>query len=457
MHMVFRKSSLVLAMMMLLSCTACHTEQETDTTTKGYAEIVLGQDYTDLNVKLTMTTNRTDLINDDPNVRDYQDYKREFNEMYPDIDIIFEGFPDYDLDMKTRFGSLGWDICLIPADLKSSELGAYFEPFSEYTALADKYEFIYMDTWDNLVYGIPCSYNTQGIVYNKKVFADAGVTETPRTPEDFLAALRKIRANTDAVPLYTNYAAGWTLPAWDFYDAGAMGDGRYRYYTMPYETNPFANRGNGTGIYAIYNILYTAVSEGLIEDDPNATNWELCKASINNGEIGCMALGSWAVPQMQAAGNHPEDIGYMPFPITVDGVQYTTTGANYSYGINKNITDEKKLAAKIFVKYMIEKSGYAYDSGGISIVKNDDYDNTYDDFEGVSLAMEVQPGDGETDVFSPINTATGLAYASEPGHIARIIDAARSGSESLDDIMNEWNALWTEAQKQYLPENEQIN
>ena len=55
---------------------------------------------------------------------------------------------------------------------------------------------------------------------------------------------------------------------------------------------------------------------GLTEDDPTTTDWEGCKPMINNGEIGCMTLGSWAIVQMQAAGPNADDIGYMPFPIT---------------------------------------------------------------------------------------------------------------------------------------------
>ena len=46
---------------------------------------------------------------------------------------------------------------------------------------------------------------------NKKVFEQAGVTELPKTPDEFLDALQKIRDNTDAIPLYTNFAAGGTL------------------------------------------------------------------------------------------------------------------------------------------------------------------------------------------------------------------------------------------------------
>ena len=69
--------------------------------------------------------------------------------------------------------------------------------------------------------------------------------------------------------------------------------------------------------YAVYYILYEAVKRGLTEADPTTTDWEGSKPRINNGQIGAMVLGSWAIVQMQAAGDHADDIGYMPFPITV--------------------------------------------------------------------------------------------------------------------------------------------
>lgn len=454
MHTVLKKCSLALSVLMLVACTACDSKDAGDSASTDYADIVLGESFTDLSAKLTVTTNRTDLIADDPNVRDFQDYKREFNAMYPNIEIIFEGFPDYDLDMMTRLESQSWDVCYIPTQMTIGELDNYFEPYCAYSALEDKYEFIYMHTYNDQVYGIPSSYNTQGIVYNKKVWADAGITDMPKTPDEFIAALKKIRENTDAVPLYTNYAAGWTLTAWDYYDTGVTGDGRYRYYVLPYEKNPFSKHDDRSGIYEIYNILYTAAKEGLIEDDPNETNWEFCKSEINNGEIGCMALGSWAVPQMQAAGSHPEDIGYMPFPVSIDGVQYATAGANFSYGVNKRTSDERKLASKIFVKFMVEQSGFAYDSGGISIVKGEDYSNGFEDFDGVELVMDVQLSDGEEDVFSQINAASGLALDGEPEHLMRLVDSAIDGSETLDEIIADWNEAWTKAQQQYNSEHE---
>lgn len=110
------------------------------------------------------------------------------------------------------------------------------------------------------------------------------------------------------------------MTAWDAYiDGGATGDPDFVNTGITKGQNPFSDRGDGTGPYAVYNVLYEAVKRGLTEDDPTTTDWEGSKGKLNNGEIACMALGSWSVVQIQQAGEHADDIGYMAFPITVDG------------------------------------------------------------------------------------------------------------------------------------------
>lgn len=52
---------------------------------------------------------------------------------------------------------------------------------------------------------------------------------------------------------------------------------------------------------------------------------------INNGQIACMVLGSWVVPQMKEAGDNADDIAYMPFPITLaSGKQAASVGPDYT-------------------------------------------------------------------------------------------------------------------------------
>ena len=72
-----------------------------------------------------------------------------------------------------------------------------------------------------------------------------------------------------------------------------------------------------------------------------------------------MVLGSNSHEQMKQGGDHGEDVGYMPFPITVNGKRYATTGSDYCFGVNVKSNEDNKKAAAIFIKWMTEKSGYS--------------------------------------------------------------------------------------------------
>lgn len=72
--------------------------------------------------------------------------------------------------------------------------------------------------------------------------------------------------------------------------------------------------------------MYEAVKQKFTEDDPTTTDWEGSKGMMNQGKIGCMVLGSWAISQIQGAGDNADDIAYMPFPISVNGKQYAAAG-----------------------------------------------------------------------------------------------------------------------------------
>ena len=264
-----------------------------------YKSIDLETGDSNLKADLKVITHRTDLVD-----TTFEEYAQEFQKLYPNVTISFEGITNYADDMTTRLTSGDWgDICMIPTTVNKSEFSTYFEPICNYDDMKDSYEFLGDKMFDGKVYGIASMGNAMGIVYNKSVFEEAGISELPTTPDAFLDDLKQIKDKTDAIPLYTNYAAGWTLTAWDSYIGGtATGDADYMNNTIVHQANPFSKRSDETGPYAVYNTLYEAVSEGLTEDDPTTTDWEGCKSQINNGKIGCMVLGSWAIIQMQEAG-----------------------------------------------------------------------------------------------------------------------------------------------------------
>ena len=380
----------------------------------------------------------------------WDDYIADFNAMYPNIKVNVETVTDYAETSLLRLqgGDYWGDIMKIPA-VDNGELSTYFYDYGDVDTMSSLIRFASDKQYDGEVYGVPSTGNAQGIVYNKKVFEEAGITALPKTPDEFMTDLQMIKDNTDAIPLYTNYAAGWTMGAWDAYIGGsATGDSTYMNQKLAHTKDPFSDPGDGTHAYNVYKILYDAVAGGLTEDDYTTTDWEGCKGMINNGEIGCMVLGSWAYTQMRDAGDNGADIGYMPFPITVDGKQYASSGADYAWGINKDADDTNLQASIIFVKWMTEKSGFSYNEGGMPIALDDDnWPEVYSAFDGIDYVSDDSALEGEEDLLTDLNSDSELNINnSGDSKIQELIEHAANGDESFDDIMNDWNQKWSDAQ-----------
>lgn len=452
---VFKKAAAVtLSAAMVITMAGCGSDdnskkddsKKTEDVGATIDAIKLGEDHKDIKADLKFLTNRTDLID-----TTFKDYIAEFQKDYPNVNIEYEGITDYANDVTTRLSTGDWgEICMIPPSVAKDEVKNYFCSFGKKDKLGEIYDENLLTDFvlDNEVYGIPSMANLQGIVYNKKVFEQAGIESLPKTPDEFLDDLKKIKDNTKAIPLYTNFAADWTMGAWDAYiDGGATGDPDFKNKGMARGKDPFSDRGDGTGPYAVYNTLYEAVSRGLTEEDPTTTDWEGSKPMINEGKIGCMVLGSWALIQMQQAGKNKDDVAYMPFPITVNQKQYASEGTDYKYGINVNATQDQKIAAMCYIKYLVEKSGYATNEGGLSIVKGDPFPEAFTSFQDVQLVVNYPAPEGDESLFDDINNESELGL-NNTGYIPKeVLQAAVSKDKTMEDMVKEWNEKWSTAQK----------
>lgn len=430
--------ALALCALLAISCVAFASAEEALPT---FDQIVLGEN-TDLAAKIHFVYHRTDIP------EKLNGYIEAFNQIYPNIEIEYELVTDFAENALLRVGNTDWTIMGIPT-VDKDELPTYFVPLGDLETLDGLYNFMSGWSYDNVCYGIPSTGNANGVLYNKAVFEAAGITELPKTPDAFIAALQAVKDNTDAIPLYTNYAAGWTMGAWDAYiGVAATGKASYMNQDLLHTANPFADNGDGTGPYAVYKILYDAVANGLIEEDYTTTDWEGCKGMMNRGEIATMVLGSWAYTQMQDAGDKPEDIGYMAFPISIDGKQYAPAGGDYNFGINAQASYEEKLASLYYLKWLTHESGFAYSEGGVPIDKAGEYPELYAAFEGIDMVADDPALPGEETLLNDLNSESELALnAGGNTKVQAIIEHAFNGDESFDDIMAEWNEAWSEAQE----------
>jgi len=429
--------ALVLALCMVLGMASFASADELPT----LDQIVLGEN-TDLAAKIHFAYHRTDR-------KELLDsYVARFNEMYPNIEVEYELITDYAENALLRIGNNDWTIMGIPT-VDKDELSKYFVPLGSLETLSGLYNFMSDKSYDGVCYGLPSTGNANGVLYNKAVFAAAGITELPKTPDEFIADLKLVKEKTDAIPLYTNYAAGWTMGAWDAYvGVASNGDPTYMQQVLPHAKDPFAKQADeGTGPYAVYKILYDAAAEKLIEEDYTTTDWEGCKGMMNRGEIATMVLGSWAYTQMQEAGDKPEDIGYMAFPITINGKQYAPAGGDYNFGINVQATDEEKLASLYYLKWLTHESGFTFAEGGVPIDKNGEYPELYAAFEGIDMLSDEPALEGEETLLNELNSESELNInAGGNTKVQEIVEHGFNGTKGFDEIMADWNEAWSDAQ-----------
>ncbi|MFG2044155.1 ABC transporter substrate-binding protein [Dactylosporangium sp. NPDC048998] len=388
--------------------------------------------------EITVLTQRTDIVS-----TVFQDYKKKFEAKYPGTSVKFEAITDYEGEVRVRMNTKNYgDVLLIPNSVNADQLASFFEPLGTVDELKDKYRFVRTEQmYNGKVYGLAITGNAQGYVFNKKVWAQAGITEAPKTPEEFLAALKAIKEKTSAIPLYTNYKDGWPLGQWEGARGAVSGDPD-AVTKLGKDDAPWSP---GKEQYIIDSLLYDAVKGGYTEPDPATTNWEQSKGLLGTGKIATMMLGSWSIVQMQEAATNKDDIGYWPFPNQVGGKFYTVVGGDYKNAINVN--SKNKATARAWIDWFTDESNYATDQGGVATFKNASMPATLADLTAAKTEfIELNPAPkGEEGLADKIGNAAEIALF-DGKYRQGIVDAARGAkNESKDQIFADLNKKWSQA------------
>ena len=325
--------------------------------------------------EIEFLTNRTDFVNGVSDAAGNKDLSKAFFKILADkfkketgITVKLTGYTDYPNAVRRRLASKSYgDVITLPSNsFTDKNIKTFFQPIGTKQCLSN---YIFLDNCaiDDNVYGLPANYYLTGAVYNKKVFAEAGYKEFPKTLSELHDAFAKIKAN-GKIPIIINRGQKWPLSVIRFLAdlfAGKAG----AYNRIWSEDKPFSkDKPLGRAIYEM--ALWT--NKGWTEPEFIA-DWEGSKTKVADGRAGMMFLGSWALTQIKertlSVKCNPEDIDFAPLPTnqTLKDPRIIIANPGNPMLISKNTKNFE--ASKDWIIDII-KSGIFESQGGLPLDKN---------------------------------------------------------------------------------------
>ena len=387
--------------------------------------------------EITVLTNRTD--GDDI----FKKIEADFIKENPEVTgVKFENIADYDQTVMTRLngGEYG-DALFIPFSMAGNreDYPNYFEELGTTKELEKDYLDVYEADYQDKVYGLPVALNSLGIIYNETILKEAGITEAPKTIDEFVTHLEKIKKQTNATPFYSNYQA---VAVW----AGALtsfGGEQFKSETL--------NSGDafekGMPIREVMDLFYDMASKGLIEKDPMTLDSQTAFSQLAEGKIAMLMNGSQEVAGIQALTKDP--IKIMNFPIETDGKTSLPLGAPAVIGVSKN--SKNKKTAEAFVDFFLsDKSGYAEDLKGMPNLKADLSKEEQELIDNSHVILTVATETPETNAtYSAITEEVGVARLTDVLQQVINIGLYPDKNISYEDYVKELSEKWTTAAKNH--------
>lgn len=323
-----------------------------------------GIDPAQVKGKITVITHFTSYITDGL----FDRWKKEFKALYPNVeDVDVQGITDYAGTMPTRLttGDYG-DVLDVPTTVTREELPEFFLPLDNLDLAKDFY-YAANYTQDGHVYAFTDGVSVNGMAYNKAAFAKAGITGVPKTWDELIADMQKLKA-AGIIPIILNMGAGWPLATSDDLAVDIYGKPTL-HADMMKDAAPFsADKAYGKAL----GIYHTWIKDGLTEPDLTANNWEDSKGWIAGGKGAMWFLGSWSINQIIQEGSKKAglsnydatNIGYFPLPYDNSGGPYNVdSGPDYPLAVAKN--SKNPVTAEAWLAFLLTKSDLSQVAGFI--------------------------------------------------------------------------------------------
>jgi multiple sugar transport system substrate-binding protein len=161
-------------------------------------------------------------------------------------------------------------------------------------------------TADGKQYGVPYTYYQWGIYYRKDLFANAGVTEPPKTWDEYLAACEKIKAS-GVEPIVIGSKDLWPTAGWFDYINLRLNGYDFHMDLMAGKV-PYTDER----VRALFQKWGELVEKGYFVKNHTSLSWQESQSLLYQGKASMMLIGNFI------AANFPpevkDDMDFFPVP-----------------------------------------------------------------------------------------------------------------------------------------------
>ena len=308
-------------------------------------------DPTSLSAELTWW-DTSDPTNEGPA---FKELIAKFNETYPNVTINYQSVPFGDAQNKFKTAAdsgsgapdiLRAEVAWVP---EFASLGYLYAldgtPLLEGNFLETP---LSSNVYDGKTYGVPQVTDTLGLMYNKKLFAKAGIDTPPTTWEEVAADAKLLKQKAKVDGIYIN-SGGYFLLPFMYGEGGDLVDVDAQQIVVNSDANV-------TGITTAQNL----VKSGAAVKPDAADSYGTMMTLFKEGKVGMIVNGPWEVANVSADPKFGgfENLGIAPIPAGSAGQGAPVGGHNYV--IYSGMDDAKADAAIAFVKFMSSAESEAF-------------------------------------------------------------------------------------------------
>jgi raffinose/stachyose/melibiose transport system substrate-binding protein len=243
-----------------------------------------------------------------------------FTKEHPNVKVDFQKIAtDYDsiLRSKINAGQVP-DIFMTSAGPTANKAyGEYSVDLANEAYMKDVADYAKKPITENgKVMGYPMVAQSLGIIYNKKIFADVGITKVPTTMDELTDVVKKLKAK-GIIPYANDYKEDWELGhiSQSFFAAEANGNSEQLAQDITAGKITFKDMKE---FPKLLDYIDLTMKDGNSSAKPLEMDINTATALVGQGKAAMINQGDWVNEPVIQAGGSGTQIGFFPIPIGND-------------------------------------------------------------------------------------------------------------------------------------------